>query len=222
MSFAGPFLGPTTLSYLSSHSSGLLNAQAVLFGPLALHQLGASSLVFYPLAPLQSFPQRPRSPQHSTVPASPLPAFLSPASQPLSLGSYCSAGAMCDPPSGSTGARTAFGVAGAGRSMAWAERRGAEAARASPGSLRTHQCPPSIHQEYSPTAIHGLGSLSRDPQLLLLYQPDSHIRLQQRLCLPHSALGSLPSPGPLAQLLLLAACATCPEQQGSVGTRLRG
>lgn len=146
------------------------------------------------------------------------PATFSPASQPLSAHSYCSAGATCDPPSGSTRTRMAFGDAGTSRSMACPGRKGAEAARSSPGLLGIPQCPPLIHQEHSPAAIHGLRPLGRGPQLP--HRPDSQVRLQQRLHLPCRTLHSLPSPGPFAQLLLLAARATCPKQQGSAGTRL--
>lgn len=146
------------------------------------------------------------------------PATFSPASQRLSARSYCSAGATCDPPSGSTRARMAFGDAGTGRGMAWAGQKVAEAARSRPGLLGIPQCLPLIHQEHSPTAIHGLRPLGRGPQLL--HRPDSQVRLQQRLCLPCRTLHSLPSPGPSAQLLLLAASATCPKQQGLAGTRL--
>lgn len=98
-------------------------------------------------------------------------------------------------------------------------QRGAEAVRGSPRPLGIPQCPPSSHQEHSPAAIHGFRPLSRGPQLLLLHQPDSHLRLQQRLHLLLPVLRSLPGPGPSAQLLL-PACGTCPDRTARVSRHL--
>lgn len=151
MSFAWPFLCPTILN----------RCPPIISFPLSLKVL----------APPCTLPMRPAPELPSKVMVSPTalcpdlslwaPASLSPASQSLSAHSYCSAGAMCDQLSGSTHACMVCGDAGARRGMAWSGQKREEASRGSPGPLGIFQCPPSSHQEHSPTAVHGLWPLSR-------------------------------------------------------------
>lgn len=117
-----PFLGPTVLNLGPPTIPGLLSwPRSCAFWPSGLAPTRCWPPDALPISPAPELPSKAAVSPTSLSPGLSLwaPASLSPASQPPSARSYFSAGATCDPPSGSTRARTACGDAGASRGMAW-------------------------------------------------------------------------------------------------------